>query len=213
MTPKLLTEFVGALLFLFTISLAVTGAQPLAGLIIGGALMVLVYMGGHVSGAHYNPAVSLAVLLRGKMTVAEFAPYLVAQIGGAIAGCLLAYLASGKTFAPAPGDGVTFVQALIVEATFTFALSLVVLNVATSKGTSGNSFYGAAIGTTIMAAAFAGGGTSGGVYNPAVALGSTIVHAALGGGSLRHLGLYLIGPFLGGALAAWVFRIQNPADH
>src|SRR5262245_42304223 len=161
MTQKLLTEFVGTLLFLFSISAAVLTGTAMAPLAIGSALMVLVYMGGHVSGAHYNPAVSLAILIRGKMTGSELLAYWIAQILGAVAGCLLATLATGKSFAVAPGENVGTAAAVLVEVVFTFALALVVLNVATAKATAGNSFYGLAIGFTIVAAAFADTGISG----------------------------------------------------
>ncbi len=209
---KLLTEFVGTLLFLFAIELAVARAGDLTPLVIGCALMTMVYMGGHVSGAHYNPAVSLAVLLRGKMTGGEFVQYSTAQILGATVGCLLAVFATGQSFAPAPGEGVGTGAALLVEIVFTFALALVVLNVATAKATSGNSYYGLAIGFTIVVAAFAGGKISGGAFNPAVGIGSTVVHAMRGGGSFSHLWLYLVGPLAGGALAALVFHAQGQKD-
>jgi aquaporin Z len=181
--------------------------------------MVMVYMGGHVSGGHYNPAVSLAVLLRGKLSAADFVPYLVAQVAGALAAAVLAYVildgyvVNGslveRSFALAPGSGVTLVGALLTEIVFTFALALVVLNVATARKTEGNSFYGLAIGFTVVVAAFAGGGISGGAFNPAVGIGPTLVHALVGGGSLGNLWLYLVGPLVGGALAALVFQIQE----
>jgi aquaporin Z len=103
MTQKLLTEFVGTLLFLFSISAAVLSGSPMAPLAIGAALMVVVYMGGHVSGGHYNPAVSLAVLIRGKMTAGDLLPYWIAQVLGALMGCFLASLATGRSFAVMPG--------------------------------------------------------------------------------------------------------------
>jgi aquaporin Z len=207
---KYLTEFIGTFFLVFTVGLTVIGAVPMAPLAIGASLMVMVYMGGHVSGGHYNPAVSLAVLLRGKLaSTGEFVAYVVSQLAGAIAAALVAYAITGKTFAPAPGDSVSALGALLVETLFTFALALVVLNSAVSAKTQGNSFYGLAIGFTIVVAAFAGGSISGGAFNPAVGTGPILVQAALGEGSLSHLWLYLVGPFLGGALAAGVFGIQE----
>jgi aquaporin Z len=205
-----LTEFIGTFFLVLTVCLTSIGAVPMAPLAIGASLMIMVYMGGHVSGGHYNPAVSLAVLLRGKMkSVGEFVAYLVSQLAGAIAAALVAYVITGKTIAPAPGDSVSATAALLVEILFTFALALVVLNAAVSAKTQGNSFYGLAIGFTIMVAAFAGGSISGGAFNPAVGTGPTLVHARLEGGSLSHLWLYLVGPFAGGTLAAAVFGIQE----
>jgi aquaporin Z len=204
-----LTEFIGTFFLVLTVCLTVIGAVPMAPLAIGASLMIMVYMGGHVSGGHYNPAVSLAVLLRGKLPATEFLAYVVSQVAGAVAAALIAYVITGKTFAPAPADSATTTAALLVETLFTFALALVVLNSAVSTKTQGNSFYGLAIGFTIVVAAFAGGSISGGAFNPAVGTGPILVNAFLGGGSLAHWWLYLVGPFLGGALAAAVFGIQE----
>lgn len=209
--PKYLTEFLGTMFLVLTIGLTVLGGTPMAPLAIGASLMIMVYMGGHVSGGHYNPAVSLAVMLRGKLPASELAPYMVAQVLGAVVASLAVYLIMGQTFAPAPSPTASVVAALLVEILYTFALALVVLNAATSEKTSGNSFYGLAIGFTVVVAAFAGGGVSGGAFNPAVGLGPTIVHALMGGGSFSNVWLYLVGPFIGGALAAFVFKAQDQA--
>jgi aquaporin Z len=206
---KYLTEFLGTFFFVLTIGLSVLGGSPMAPLAIGSALMIMVYMGGHVSGAHYNPAISLALVLRGKLPSSEFVPYVTAQVAGALVAGFTVNAILGKTFAPAPGDGVGILSALLVEILFTFALALVVLNSAASEKTKGNSFYGLAIGFTLTAAAFAGGPVSGGAFNPAVGLGPTIVNALLGGGTWAHLWLYLVGPLVGGALGAMVFGLQE----
>ena len=208
---KYLTEFLGTMFFVLIISLVVTTATPMAPLVIGIALMAVVYMGGHVSGGHYNPAVTLAVFLRGKLPAGEVVPYLVAQIAGSTLGAYLSYMFLDRTFAPAPAATSTTMTTLLVEGLFTFLLALTVLNVATSKSTEGNSFYGLAIGSVIIAAGFAGGPISGGAFNPAVATGPTIVHALMGDGSFGQLWLYFVGPLAGGALAAAVFNIQDAA--
>jgi glycerol uptake facilitator-like aquaporin len=124
--------------------------------------MVMVYMGGHVSGAHYNPAVSLAATIRGALPSSQYVPYAVVQIGGALAASIVVYVITGRTFAPAPAPDASVVGALLVEILYTFALVLVVLNAAVAKKTQGNSFYGLVIGFTVASAAFAGGGISGG---------------------------------------------------
>ena len=152
-----LTEFIGTFFLVLTAALTLMNGTPFAPLAIGSSLMIMVYMGGHVSGGHYNPAVSLAVLLRGGIKSSEFLAYAASQVAGATAAALVAYAIVGRTIAPHPADGVSVTGALVVELLFTFALALVVLNSAVSAKTKGNSFYGLAIGFTIVVAAFAGG--------------------------------------------------------
>ncbi len=206
---KYVTEFIGTFFLVLTIGLSVVIATEFAPLAIGSTLMAMVYMGWHISGAHYNPAVSMAVLLLGKMERADFVPYLIAQaVGAAVAG-LVVFGLLGATFAPAPAPEVSTWSALGVEVLFTVALCLVIFNVAMTKATEGNSFYGLAIGFTIAAGAFAGGPLSGGAYNPAVGFGPILVESLLGNGSFRHLWLYFAGPILGGLMAVAVFRLQR----
>lgn len=205
---KLIAEFVGTFIFLLTIALIVPQNSQFAPLVIGSVLMCMVYMGGHVSGAHYNPAVSLAVMLRGKMSSSDMLTYWGTQIVAGILGFLVGGWITGTTNGIAPGQDVDLAKSLIVEILFTFALCSVVLNVATAKGTSGNSFYGLAIGFTIVIAAFAGGGISGGAFNPAVGIGATVAHAAMGSGGWSDLWLYIAGPLIGAILAAIVFKMM-----
>jgi aquaporin Z len=209
---KYVTEFVGTFFLVLTIGLAVLGGTPMAPLAIGASLMVMVYMGGHVSGGHYNPAVTLAVVLRGKLHARDVVPYIVAQIVGAFSAAVVVYLVLGRTFAPAPGDGASTLGALLIEILYTTALCLVVLHSATAPQTTGNSFYGLAIGFTVTAGAFAGGPISGGAFNPAVGTGPILASALLGGGSIANLWLYLVGPFVGGVLAAMLYRVQQPSQ-
>ena len=212
---KYLTEFIGTFFLVLTIGLAVHMAGALAPLAIGASLMVMVYMGGHVSGAHYNPAVSLAVFLRGKLPLNDLIVYVGVQLAGAVAAAVTAHLILHRTVDIKPFEPPTWttfeilVSALLVEVLYTFALALVVLNVATAKKTEGNSFYGLAIGFTVVVAAFAGGSVSGGAFNPAVGTGLTLVNAEWGRGSYTHLWLYLVGPLAGGVLAAAVFKVQE----
>lgn len=209
---KLLTEFIGTFFLVLTIGLMVVGGSPMAPLVIGSGLMVLVYMGGHISGAHYNPAVSLAIALRGKMGGADMISYWVVQMAGAVAAALAVRAITGVGFAAAPGPNATTLGAILIEVLFTFVLALVVLQVATSPRTEGNSFYGLAIGFTVMTGVWAGGGISGGVFNPAVGVGPILVEAFAGSGSLVNLWLYVIGPLLGGCLGAVVYKLQSGAD-
>ncbi len=208
---RYVTEFIGTFFLVLTIGLTVVGHTPFAPLAIGLGLMVMVYMGGSISGAHYNPAVSIAALMAGALEGRHFIPYVVFQIAGALAAALVTRVITGETFAPAPAPAATAMQALLVEVLFTFALALVVLNVAVTKRTQGNSYFGLAIGMTVTAAAFAGGGISGGAFNPAVGLGPNLVRSMTGGGSMSHVWLYLVGPVVGAMLAAGVFRMQESA--
>lgn len=209
--PRYLTEFIGTFFLVLTIGLTVLAGSIFAPLAIGGSLMIMVYLGGHISGAHYNPAVSTAVLIRGKLPARDLLPYVLVQIAGAIAASIAVWAITGRTFAPAPGPGVMATAALLVEVLYTFSLALVVLNVATATATAGNSFYGLAIGFAIVVGAFAGGPISGGAFNPAVGIGPTIVHAVLGNGTFGHVWLYIVGPLVGAVLAALAFRAQAQA--
>lgn len=209
MRKKLLTESIGTFFLVLTIGLTVLNGTPFAPLAIGASLMIMVYMGGHVSGGHYNPAVSLAVTLRGKLGWHEFGSYVAAQLVGAAVAAFAVYWITRQTFAPTPANGASTLAVLLTEVLYTFALALVVLNSAVSKGTSGNSFYGLAIGFTVVVGAFAGGPISGGAFNPAVGIGPTLVQTMLGAGSLANLWFYIVGPLAGGALAAVVFGIQE----
>ena len=151
---KYIAEFIGTFFLVLTIGCTGVGAGAgvIAPLAIGAALMVMVFAGGHISGAHYNPAVTLGVLIRGKVNGADVVPYMVAQLAGAmIAALAVKFLRAGVAVTPiTPHVG----PALLAEFLFTFALVYVVLNAATAEGTSGNSFYGLAIGMTVMTGAF-----------------------------------------------------------
>jgi len=204
-----ITEFIGTFFLVLTIGLTVIQGTPFAPLAIGASLMIMVYAGGHVSGGHYNPAVSLAAMLRGALPKGEYLAYVVSQVLGATVAAWVACVILGKSFAPMPGTGVSALHAVLVEFLFTFALCYVVLNSAVAKKTQGNSFYGLAIGFTIVVAAFAGGGISGGAFNPAVGIGPTIINAIEGGGSWSALWIYIVGPLAGGVVAAGVFGMQE----
>ena len=205
-----ITEFIGTFFLVLVVGLTAgnPGAGAMAPVAIGTVLMVMVYMGGHISGAHYNPAVTLAILMRGKIDAANAGIYMVVQVVAGIVAALTAKMLVGDGFgAPAISDGYSLFQALEVEILFTFALALVILNVATAKSTEGNSFYGLAIGFTILTAAYAGGGISGGAFNPAVGLGGNIIK-----GAFSDVWVYIVGPLIGGALAALVFKLQHPNE-
>ena len=205
---KYIVEFIGTFFLVFTIGCTVVGngAGMMAPLAIGAALMVMVFAGGHVSGAHYNPAVTLGVWMRGKCDTADVAPYILSQIiGAALAAMAVKFL---KGDAVVSAMNVAIGPALVAEFLFTFALVFVVLNVATAKGTSGNSFYGLAIGMTVMTGAYSVGNISGGVFNPAVAIGISI----MGLSSWANIWIYLVANFAAAATASFAFSAVNPGD-
>jgi aquaporin Z len=209
---KYLVEFIGTFFLVFTIGMTVIGHDPnnfLLPLAIGSALMIMVYAGGHVSGGHYNPAVTIAVWLRGRCAAADVIPYWVSQILGAIVAACAVHFLKGDAM-PKVEDikDLNVVPSLLAEFIGTFALAYVVLNVATAKATSGNSFYGLAIGFTVMTMAFALGGISGGAFNPAVATGITVMHLE----KVANIWIYLVGDLAAGALAACAFKFINPDD-
>ncbi|MBL8765327.1 MAG: aquaporin [Phycisphaerae bacterium] len=214
MAGKLLTEFIGTFFLVLAIALAVASGSTLAPLAIGLMLMAMVYAGGHVSGAHYNPAVTVAVAIRGRCPITDVVPYWAAQFAGSFAASACAALATGKAFFAQPGAGVSPPTALLVEIVFTFALAFVVLHVATHRKTAGNSYYGAAIGLTVTAAAVTAGPVSGCALNPAVGLG-TGLHAQLVAGADVPTSVFLIysaGPIIGAALAAIAFKLVSGPD-
>lgn len=203
---KYLVEAIGTFFLVFTIGSTVLapGAGALAPLAIGAALMVMIFAGGHVSGGHFNPAVSLAVWIRGKLATADLLPYWLAQLAGAVLAAWTVHFFKSPAGAVAP-LAIGWKAALLAEFLFTFALAWVVLNVATAKGTANNSFYGLAIGMTVMTGAFAVGGVSGGAFNPAVAVGITVMGLQTWG----NLWLFLVGNLGGGAVAAFTYKLVN----
>jgi aquaporin Z len=212
---KAIVELIGTFFLVFTVGMAVKtpDAAALAPLAIGSVLMVMIYAGGHFSGGHYNPAVTLGVTMRGKCTWADAVVYWVAQfIAGVVAAAAVLFIKnySGVTAPPPPPAAAAYSvpAVLLVEFLFTFALVYVVLNAATAKGTEGNSFYGLAIGFTVLVGAVAVGPVSGGAFNPAVGLGVTFMGLA----DVTRLILYLIADFAGGAVAALVFNALNMGD-
>ncbi len=207
---KYLVEFIGTFFLVLTICMTVIGgAGSFAPIAIGSILMVMIFAGGHISGAHYNPAVTLAVFLRGKCAASDVAPYMIAQlVGGALAAVVAGILLVSMGKEPAAATKLAVVPSLLAEILGTFALCYVVLNTATAKGTEGNSFYGLAIGFTVLACAYALGPVSGGAFNPAVALGISVGEIK----AWSDIWIYLVGNFAGGALAAVVFKFVNGDD-
>lgn len=208
MLRKLIVEAIGTFFLVLTVGQVVLepGAGAMGPLAIGSILMVMVYAGGHISGGHYNPAVTLGVWLRGRATAAELGGYAAAQV---VAG-VLAALVVGYLKGPAAGPPLSLAvgPVLVAEMLFTFALVFVILNVATARGTEGNSYFGLAIGFTVMVGAYAVGDVSGGVFNPAVAVGLVVLGITVP----ASLWMYLAAQLAAGALAAVVFNALDLGD-
>ena len=205
---KYIVEFIGTFFLVLTVGLVVVmpGADAFAPIAIGSVLMVMVYAGGHISGAHYNPAVTLAVWLRGRCSISDVPGYMIAQFAaGALAAMLVMFM---KGHPQVETSTPVIFHALIAEFLFTFALCYVILNVATSKKTEGNSYYGLAIGFTVLVGAYAVGAVSGGAFNPAVAVGISVMGLSL----FTNIWIFLVANFAGGAVAAVVFTALNPDD-
>ena len=209
---KYATEAIGTFFLVFTVGAAVATDRQFAPLAIGAVLMVMVYAGGHISGGHYNPAVTLSVLVRRRISAGDAIMYWIVQFG---AGLLAAAVVSGivdpaKAAATVamPLSGHALVAAFVAELLFTFALCYVVLNVATSKSHPDNSYFGLAIGFTVLAGAFAVGSISGGAFNPSVTVGA----ALMGTFAWPTLWVYLVAQVIAGATAGVTFRALNPDD-
>lgn len=203
---KLVVEAIGTFFLVLTVGLAVGKAGQLAPLAIGLVLMVMVFAGGHVSGAHFNPAVSTAAMLRGALDRSEYPAYVGVQlVAGVVAALVVVVL--GYDF-DEPGDLAGAGRMLVAEFLFTFALAWVVLNVATTDATDGNSYFGLAIGLTVAAGAFAVGTISGGAFNPAVALGAMV----MGLFSWGDIWIYPIAEIAGAVAAAAAFAFTQPGE-
>jgi aquaporin Z len=205
---KYIAEFIGTFFLVLTVGCTVIPGTvgvipPLA---IGGALMVMVFATGHISGGHLNPAVTLAVFLRGKCDAKDVIPYWIAQLAAGVAAALVAVFLCGKSGTPMEIKNVPV--AFVAEFLFTFALAFVVLNVATAKTNANNFFYGGAIGMTVMAGAFAVGGLSGGAFNPAVAVGIGVMKLV----SISQIWIHILADMAGGVAAAFAFKVVCPED-
>lgn len=202
-----LYEFIGTFFLVFTVGMTVLSPESskiFAPLAIGSVLAVMVYAGGHISGAHYNPAVSLAVFLRGKLKQKQLVFYWITQLlAGIFAGLLVCYFKK-STVLPSPASLET-VPALLAEFLFTFALCYVVLNVATAKETENNSYFGWAIGFTVLVGAYSVGTISGAAFNPAVALGMTVMHLS----DWQNIWIFIVANLSGAVASALVFNYAH----
>jgi aquaporin Z len=204
-----ITELIGTFFLVFTVGASVLIGSPLAPLAIGAILMVMVYAGGHVSGGHYNPALTMGALVRRRIGFVDAVAYWLAQVIGGLLGAATAYwVVNPRHVSSLSLSGRVLFAALLAEALFTFALAYVMLNVATSSSNPNNSFYGLAIGFTVAAGAVAVGQVSGGIFNPAVALGALV----MGFLPWYAAALYIVVQLVVGALGGVVFLALNPDE-
>jgi len=204
---KCFIEFIGTFFLVFAVgSTALFGTNSaISAVVVGLALMIMVYAGGYISGGHYNPAVSLAAFAAKALDKKDLLPYWASQFLGAL---LAVYFARGMAVVTLP-DPVCFYsmsQIMLGEFLFTFILCLVVLNTTVSSKSVGNSYYGLVIGATVTVGAFAVGGIACfGAFNPAIAVGMGLLQMACWSGLLVTIFTNVIA----GALAAYVYRYIN----
>jgi len=205
--PKYITEALGTFFLVLTIGCVVVSEIPYGPLAIAAGLMAVIYMGGHVSKAHYNPAITLAFYLSGGLPKKEVLPYLAAEMIGAILGALASFLVMGEAIAIAPAAEVSIWQVLLAEILFSFLLALVILNVASASNLAGNEFYGLAIAMVVLAGAAGVGGVSGAAFNPAVGIAHNLFS-----GNFSVMWYFIVAPCIGSSLAVPFFRWMNPQD-
>ena len=206
---KYAVEAIGAFFLTFVVAMSVLSGSVFTPLAAGAALMVMIYAGGHISGGHYNPAVTMGALVRGRIGIGDAVPYWIAQVvGGVVAGVIARAVVNPAAVKTLTLSGHAEAAGAVVELVATFALCYVMLNVATSKDQPGNGFFGLAIGFTVTAGAFAVGGISGGVFNPAVALGG----ATAGIFAWSTIWIYMLVELGAGVAAGLSFLALNPGD-
>jgi len=202
MQQKLTTEFIGTFFLSLTICTAAVygSAGEYAPFGIAATLMVMIYAGGHISGAHYNPAVTVSIYLRGACEKDEVLPYIASQVIAAVSAAIVVE----NVFVPVElihpfemGN-----DAVVAELLFTFALAYVILNVATTESTSGNGYYGAAIALVVLAGAITVGSISLASFNPAVT-SALIVSGKL---TLADSWMHFVPQFVGAVLATYAYK-------
>ena len=205
---KYIAEFVGTFFLVLTVGCTVIPgtAGVIPAIAIGAVLMVMIFAGGHISGGHFNPAVTFAIFIRGRLELKDVVPYWLAQIAAGVVGAFVAMWLVGKGGTPLEITNIPVV--FVAEFLFTFALAYVVLNCATAKGTLDNSFYGLAIGFTVLAGIFAVGAISGGAFNPAVAIGAAVMKLV----NFSNIWIHVVAELAAGLFAGLTFKFLNPTD-
>lgn len=199
-------EAIGA--FFLVLVFGFTG-DPLA---IGLTLMALVYIGSRVSGAHYNPAVSLAFFLKKRLSGADFIVYLVVQLLGAFLAATAIFFLSTSVFYIEPPATTNLYQQVFAELVFTFIFVLVMLTLTLNKSFRKNSLSGLAVGLSFGGMLMVATPVSGGILNPATSIGTAAFDLINGGNSIIHSLLYTLAPLTGGALAAFTFSYFHRSE-
>lgn len=203
---KIITEAIGSFFWVFAVIGAVSQGSPLAAFAIGGVVVATIYAGVHLSGAHYNPAVSIAAFARGQLPGADLPAYIGAQLAGASLASLLAtWVFRIGAMHPQAWNGRTLGTAIVVELLFTFLLAFVALNIASSES---KAFYGLAVGGVVMVGTLLAGMQSGATFNPAVAVGVTFAQLS----AWANLWALVVAQLTGGVLAGLVVKALNAAD-
>merc|ERR1719409_621364 len=214
LTPRLVSEFIGTFFLVLTVGLNVLASSPAPVWSIAASLMCMIYALGNCSGAHFNPAVTLAIILSGrnKCKASEGAAYMGAQIlGGVCASYTYAAMHHGKTFPLAPGKGFNFGHAAAAEIVATFTLCFVVLSVATVQKPL-SQFFGLAIASCVTTGGYAIGAVSGGSLNPAVSVGISSAQI-INKGHFYNCLIYSAYECIGAALAAGIFHVTHPSEY
>lgn len=214
---KVLAEFVGTYYLVFVVGCNVLTGSIGSALSIGAMLMVMIYALGSVSGANFNPAVTVAIWSsqRGLLPAKDAVLYILGQIAGGICAALTYGALFGRAFVIGPGGQYTLMAAVVVEVLYTMALCYVVLNVTTTRKQDGSNYFGLAIGFTVISASLTIGGISGCVLNPAAAVGCSLVlgiYEGFDSYSVLYMPVYTFVPLLGSVLAAGAFYIVQKRD-
>jgi aquaporin Z len=203
---KYLVEAIGTLFLTLVIVTACNNgaAGNMAPFAIGAVLLGMIFAGAHISGAHYNPAVTVAFFMRGKIAMNDLIGYMIAQVVGAIIGALLAQtvLRGIETTHDAVPKILDIAPALMAEILGTFALTYVFLHSTLASTNIGNNFYGLAISLTVIACVYSLGPASGGVFNPAVAIACAVANMQ----DFKNIWIFFAGNFGGAALAAVLYQ-------
>merc|ERR1719182_721145 len=211
---KCVSEFIGTYVLVLTVGLNILAGSPAGAWSIAASLMVMIFALGNCSGAHFNPAVTIAIMIsgRGCCSLRDGAAYIVTQlVAGVCASYTYAAMHHGNTFALEPAGEHNWAQALTAEFVYTFVLAFVVLSVATIKSPL-NQYFGLAIGSCVTVGGVAIGNVSGGSLNPAVSTGISAARI-IGGGHFYNCLIYSVAELCGAAAAAGVFYAPRPSEY